>query len=145
MYGTVTNVAVLASVWTKNGQFTNADAYTVATTPSLTQVEAWLEQMSQTMDFAISSEGFATPITHPTAVGAIAGVVEGVVADLCHAAHKSGRFYTKKALESGSSPLLTIRKELTDWVTAHAVSFQALGIPTVTNAVGNTMATFDVL
>ena len=145
MYGTVSNVAVLASTWTRNGEFFDTDAYLDGTTPSLAQVNIWLEQMSRTIDFAISNEGFVTPITNPTAVAAISGIVEGVVADLCHAAHKSGRFFTKKALESGKSPLLTIQKELNEWVAGKVVAFTSLGIPTTTNAVGSGTASFDVL
>ena len=142
-YGSVTNVAVLASTRTKNGVFSNPDIYGAGgTTPSLTQVEAWIVQLSHVADFAIAQEGFATPVTNPTAVAVIAHEVEKAVADLCHAAHKSGRFYSKRALEPGSN-LAT--NHMTEWVKTYVVAFQTLGIPTATNAVGDSMASLDVI
>jgi hypothetical protein len=145
MYGSPINVAVLASTWTHNGAFEDASIYNEATVPSLEQVEAWLEQFSQTIDLALSTEGFVTPLTNPTAMASAAAVVEGVVADLCHAAHRSGRFFTKKALESGTSPIITVRQELNAWVSGNAVGFRTLGVAIVVNAVGEHFASFDVL
>ena len=145
MYGSVTNVAALASTWTNNGAFTNGDIYSDGTIPSLLQVEAWLVQMSAVVDSAIANEGFITPLTNATAVADASAIVEGVVADLVHASHKSGRFYVKRALESGTSPIITIRAELTQWVVDHAISFKTLGVPTASNIVGAHLASFDVL
>lgn len=138
-YGSSTNVAALASTWTANGVFTDA------TTPTLAQVEAWIAQMSSTVDLALSGEGFVTPLTDVTAVAAAAAIVEGVVADLCHAAHKSGRFFTKNALESGISPIRAVSQELSDWAASNKVSFRTLGVATVTDAVGTHTASFDIL
>jgi len=145
MYGSVTNVAALSSTWTDNGEFTNDDTYVEGTNPSLMQVEAWLEQMSSVIDSAIANEGFVTPLTNPTAIADASAIVEGVVADLVHASHKSGRFFVKKALESGISPMMAIRSELTQWVVDHTISFKTLGILNASGAVGAHTSWFDVL
>lgn len=144
-YGDVANVEVLASTWTSNGQFLDDSGCDDATVPSLTQVEAWIEQMSSVIDLALASEGFETPLTDAVPIASAASMVEGVVADLCHAAHRSGRFFTKHALESGISPIMAVRKELNAWVTDNAVGFRTLGVLTVPNAVGENTASFDVL
>lgn len=144
-YGDVINIEVLASTWTSGGHFLDDSGCDNATTPSLTQVEAWIDQMSSVIDLALATEGFETPLTDAIPIAAAASVVEGVVADLCHAAHRSGRFFVKKALESGISPIIAIRKELNEWVTANVVGFRTLGVANVKNAVGETTASFDVL
>ncbi len=50
-----------------------------------------------------------------------------VVADLCHAANSTGRFFTKAALERGVSPMRAIRKELAEWVEDQADGLELLG------------------
>jgi hypothetical protein len=141
-YGSLATIEALASTWTKAGHFTDSDPYSGGTIPSLTQVNAWIDQMSLVVDFAIANEGFETPVVNPTAVAAIADEVEKAVADLCHAAHKSGRFFTKKALESGAP---SASAYLTTWVGSRITAFRTLKIPTVTNAVGMGSGSFDVL
>jgi len=144
-YGAVANIEVLASTWTSDGHFLDDSGCDDATVPSLTQVEAWIDQMSSVIDLALATEGFETPLTDAVAIASAASMIEGVVADLCHAAHRAGRFFTKKALESGMSPIIAIRKELNEWVANNAVGFRTLGVATVTNAVGENTASFDVL
>ena len=147
-YGSIGNVEVLATTWTNNGHFLDVDIYdiySVATTPSLMQVEWWMIQMTATVDLALAVEGLVTPLTNPTAVAAVSAVVEGVVADLCHAAHKSGRFFTKSALDSGISPMRAVMKELNEWVAGNAIGLRTLGTLTVKNAVGDHTASLDVL
>jgi len=144
-YGLVANVEALAGIWTVNGLFLDVTACEDATNPSLTQVEAWIEQMSSVVDLAIATEGMATPLTDTTAVAAVSAIIEGVVADLCHAANRTGRFFTKTSIENGVSPVRAVTKELNDWVANNAVGLRTLGVTTVADAVGEHTASFDIL
>jgi len=144
-YGTASGVAALARVWTNNGAFFDDDVYTTATIPSLEQVENWLTAVSDEMDAALANEGFQVPVTVAKAISALSLQIESVVADLCHAANSSGRFFTEKAIERGVSPMKSIRKELLDWVTEHVVGLEAMGVPRNTNTLGAHEASFDMM
>jgi len=148
MYGTVQNVAAMSSVWSRGGDFFDDDVYVVATVPSRTQVEAWLIQFSNVVDLALRVEGFNTPLTDATIIGAVSPIVEGVVADMVHWSHKAGRFYSKKMLESGVSPIRVIMKELNDWVADNLIGIRNSGVgslPGANQAGGKHVATFDVI
>jgi hypothetical protein len=145
-YGSISNVAALALTWTENGEFTDGDIYgDGASIPSLTQVETWMTQMSGVIDLALNGEGFITPLTTVAGLAGAASQVEGVVADLCHAAHKSGRFFTKKAMESGTSPIRTVNAELNTWVSSNKVGLLAAGERTTTSSIGKTSAFMDTI
>jgi len=138
MYGTADNVAAMSSVWSRGGHFyDDDDIYVTATVPSLAQVEIWLTQFSAVVDLALRVEGFNTPLVDDIAVGAITPIVEGVVADMVHWSHKAGRFYSKKMLESGISPIRAITKELNDWVAANLIGLQNSGVPGVPGGPGS--------
>lgn len=97
------------------------------------------------MDAALAGEGFVVPIENASVISAISGIVEGIVADLVHYSHRSGRFFTKRALEYGISPMRSIDKELADYASRKSNSFRVMGAATVVNAVGDTQAGFDIL
>jgi len=122
-YGTTAGVAALTSRY--------ADAttklYTTATRPTLAQVESWIDQTSATLNVGLAKEGFAIPVTNTDAKAALAAIVEAAVVDLCHAANSAGRFFTQQALDRGISPLVTIRREMMDWVSTQADGLELLG------------------
>lgn len=145
MYGTPEGVAALSAQWTDQGEWFDADVYVTATSPTLTQIETWLTQVSHAVDNRLADEGFQTPITDPESVlSDIALLVEGIVKDLADFSHGSGRFFTKQSLESGLSPYLLIDKELSDWVSRRSIGFQMLGLTKRENPARNE-ASFEVL
>jgi hypothetical protein len=131
-YGTPEAVAALAQTWTTNGDWIDSvpahDAVpeVQGTNPSLTQVEKWLDEVSALMNLALQSHGFDTPVTQMDAIAAIDMVVESIVADLCHAANSSGRFYTEHVLEHSISPMTIINRQISSWVEEFATGFEKL-------------------
>lgn len=128
-YGSPSGVAALARAWTDNGSFTDPDAYTNGTNPSLTQVEDWLEEVSVLADLALASEGFTVPVVQETAVKALNIMVNALVSDLVHAANSSGRFFTDRLLETGKSPMAIINADIQDWVIKKTDGLVAMGVP----------------
>lgn len=128
-YGTPAGVAAFARAWTDNGSFTDPDAYTNGTNPTLTQVEDWLEEVSVMVDLALGSEGFTVPVVQETAIKALNAIVNALVADLAHAANSSGRFFTERVLESGKSSMAIINADVQDWVIKKTDGLVAMGVP----------------
>jgi len=126
-YGAASDVAALAGAHTAGG------AFTTTTTPTLLQVEAWLVDVSDLMDLALAQHRFEIPIdtglTNYTKItNILSNVVVPLVADLCHAANSSGRFFTQKAIEFGLSPMKVITKDINTWVDSNADGLVALGM-----------------
>jgi len=145
MYGSAAGVAAHNAQWTNNGEWLDDDGiYETATDPSLSQVEAWLEQVSNSVDVRLADAGFDTPVTLEVVVSELTLLVEGIVSDLADYSHRSGRFFSKQALEAGTSPYLTIDKELSDWVARRSIGLENLGVPKL-NKPSRNMATFEVL
>lgn len=120
-YCTVEDVSALTKMWTTDG------LYTENTNPMRTEVESWIEQVSAMVDLALAQEGFSVPVTETTSLASIKPTVSAIVADLCHAANSSGRFFTQAALERGTSPMFVVRREINDWVAVMASGFEQLG------------------
>lgn len=128
-YGNPAGVAALARVHTDNGSFTDPDAYTAGTNPTLTQVEDWLDEVSVLADLALASEGFTVPVIQITAIKALDIMVNALVSDLVHAANSSGRFFTDRLLETGKSPMAIINADIQDWVIKKTDGLVAMGVP----------------
>jgi len=132
-YGSAEGVAAFARSWTDNGEFLDPDVYIEGTNPTLTQVETWLEAVSVMVDLALGSEGFTVPVTQESAIKALHQIVNTLVADLCHAANSSGRFFTERVLESGKSSMAIINADILAWVKAHTDGLIAMGVPHTIN------------
>jgi hypothetical protein len=130
IYGTVSDVAALARVWTDNGSFVDPTVYVTGTNPTLSQVDTWLEQVSAQVDLALANHQFIVPIdgTLTEVVNAISSVVIPLVADLCHAANSSGRFFTERAIERGTAPFKVVTNEINSWVETNQDGLAAMGL-----------------
>jgi len=124
-YGSAAEVAALSQMWTASGVFSTT------TRPTLAQVESFIDQISGIMNIALSKQGFSIPITQEDAVMAIKSITNQLVSDLVQAANSSGRFFTDRALAAGISPLMMIRREISDWVLDQATGLVNLGVPQV--------------
>ena len=146
MYGSVAGVEALSAQWTDDGHFLDDDYpyLTGATNPSLSEVTDWLDTVSLSVDARLADEGFITPVDVPAAVADLKLLVEGIVKDLADYSHGSGRYYSKRALESGTSPYITIDKEISGWVARRSIGFVNLGVPKMAGP-ARTEATFEVL
>lgn len=120
-YGTAAHVAALTPVYTASG------SYTTSTNPTLATVVSWIDQVSALMNTNLAAAGFVIPVTQADAKLTLEAYVEQAVADLCHAAHAAGRFFTEHNLRAGRSPMAIIRSEITEWVTENSSGLQALG------------------
>ena len=130
-YGTAAGVAALTPTFTRDGAFYDAGASDTATTPTLAQVNTWLDEVSALMDNALATEAFITPVTDADVLPILNGYVQGIVHDLVHFSRKAGRFYSKRALDAGSSPFNLITSEITDWVKANYEGFVNQGVPQI--------------
>lgn len=136
-YGTVAGVAEIASTWTRDGGFYDADLiYNIpATNPPLATVEAWLVSMSALMNAALMSSFFAVPITDDFAVSfaAINQQVDMLVADLVAARNQQGRFFLQTSdISRDVTNWAKIQKELTDWVKDNTEMFLTELVPQIT-------------
>lgn len=120
-YGTAAAVAVLTKRFTVNGSFTTTS------TPTLTEVESFIDTVSAWINTALARNGFAIPITQADVKAVLAGMAVEAAGDLVNAANSSGRFYTEKALERGLDPLRILRREISDAIDEQATGFEALG------------------
>jgi hypothetical protein len=144
-YGTQAQVAALAKVWTKNGQWTAFDLYGNCTNPTLEQVEAWLDEVSSLVDLALANNGFETPVLVPAATKAIGSYVSTLVSDLCHAANSSGRFFTERFIERGSTPMSAIQADIEKWVGSKVTGLTLMGVPKIPNTTGKNTAIIEVI
>lgn len=147
MYGTAIEVSALAKMWTNDGQWLDYVGPTpgpevLATNPSLTQVNTWLDNVSSMVDIALEGAGFITPVVLPAALAAINMLVDSIVADLCHAANSSGRFFTERIVERGLSPMVIVNQQIRNWVAEWKDGLTQMGVPRV--AVSTASPSFSV-
>lgn len=121
-YGTVGEVAANTPRYLVQG------AFTIATRPTLAQVEKWIDTCSATLNTILASAGFTIPIVQPDAALACGQIVVEAVSDLVNNANSSGRFFSDKSIASGSAPMAIIRKDMEDWVTSIKYGFSLLGV-----------------
>lgn len=117
----------MASTWTNDGIWEDLNieypGSNVASNPSLSEVEAWLEEISAQFDIALGSHSFVFPIssdTSPTAYKAVSKYVSDLVSDLCNWKNSSGRFFTEKLVERGITPMAAILKDMNTWIEMNA-------------------------
>lgn len=132
-YGTAADVGGLARTWTENGSFLDPDVYVSGTNPTLTQVEAWLEQISVMMDLALANHGFAVPVTQQQVILALGAKVATFTADLVSLSHSKGRLFSDRIQESGQDPLSIIDKDVNSWVQRNVTGLEAMGVPRIVN------------
>jgi len=144
-YGSVAGVAALSPMWTRDGSFYDDGASETATDPSLSQVTTWLEEVSSMLDTAMADAGFVVPVTEAAVLPQFNLLVNGIVKDIVDYSRKSGRFFIKKALDSGLSPFAAIDQELHDWVIRKTVGLEGQGVLKDDDVIGRNVATFDLL
>ena len=144
-YGTVAGIAGLSKVWTKNGEYTAYNIYGNCTNPTLEQVENWLDEVSSIVDLALANNGFVTPVIADDVLPALSNYVQSLVADLCHAANSSGRFFTEKFIERGGSPMNVILKDVDNWVSGKSAGLDAMGVPRIPGFSGRNTAIIEVI
>jgi len=127
-YGTSAGVAAHAKTWTRGGAFYDASAspLVAATKPTLTEINTWLEQISNLFDRAISNEGFVVPVVAVKSVSLITLEVERIVADLCDRANGMGRLVQDRVLHIGYMRVLA--NEVKTWVQEGAYGFENDGV-----------------
>ena len=122
-YGAASDVAALTWAWVAEANAPGV--YDTTTLPKLSQVEAWIDQVSALANTALRKWGFTIPLTDATDVLAVKSVVIGFVADMANYSNSSGRFFTERALASGVSPFAQIRQEIEDWVASMKDGFES--------------------
>lgn len=127
-YGSPSGVASFARTWTNDGVFLDPDAYQDGTPTTLTEVENWLEEVSQIVDVAFANERFIVPVEEPTVLKAINAKVNSMVADLVHLAHEKGRLFSDRIQSSGKSSEAILESEIASWVSSKADGFEAMGV-----------------
>ena len=132
-YGTPAGVAAHAKTWTRGGSFydaADAEGETPAvapTKPTLTEVNTWLEQVSNLFDRALSNEGFVVPVTADKSESLITLEVERIVADLCDRVNGIGRLVQDRVLHVGY--MKVIGAEVRAWVREGITGFENDGVP----------------
>lgn len=141
MYGTPAGVAALTKQWTDDGQFTDEcilDCLNDQTTnPTLTEVNTWLTQISDTMDVALAGAGFVVPVVTPVrAINMITVIVEQYVADLVKYVNNTGRFATERAQQFGIEPMIQLSKDINKWANENSTGLENAGAPKISASSG---------
>lgn len=129
-YGTTAKVAAYVPRYAPDGDFT------FATRPTITQVEAWIDDVSAMVNVLLAELYFTVPVTQADCVSMLEGLVCSAVADKCEYANRSGRFWTESAVDKGISIEKTLRNEIADWITTHARGMVNLGADMTVSDVG---------
>lgn len=123
-YGTPEGVAALASSWTMEGEWLDADVYTASTQPTLTTVVSWIDQVSAMLNNALKNYGFVVPLTNARNVLDANFVVNGVVSELARYANNR---------EQNKPSMLEVMKLISDylnsWVLEYAPGIETNGDP----------------
>lgn len=130
-YGTAADVAGLAGTSTEAGIFVDPDVYVDGTSPTLTQVEDWIDQISVMVDIALANEGFVVPVIQVDVIKALALKVATFTADLVLLSHNQGRLYSDRIRESGIDSMTVIEKDVIAWVKRAARGLEAMGVPRI--------------
>jgi hypothetical protein len=126
-YGTVVGVASLVVRYSSGGTFTTL------TTPTLAQVERYIDQVSSLLNAILSREGFTIPITQSDSILAMGFFVEEEVASIVEGIHGSGRFGpTTKS--PGASRFSLLSQDVQAFVETNAAGFENLGAPRASEA-----------
>ena len=120
-YGSVAGVAAYVPT------YTNVGAFDTSTTPTLAQVESWIDEVSAIANTGLRAAGFTVPMTQADAVRAIRGLINQQVAALVQLSRGAGRFASERALNSSLSAIGMIRKELLDFIEINGDGWEALG------------------
>ena len=118
-YGTPSDVAALARVWTNNGAWVNPvpDYAIRGTNPTMTTVQDWLDNVSAQMNVALGSQFFKTPIDpdeSPNTYKAVTQYVVSLVSEMCHQANN---------IDRDVPPEGKIMKDMAAWVQDNADGF----------------------
>lgn len=120
-YGSVAKVEALTR------RYTNSSGnFDTTTTPTLTAVESFIDDISDTIDVVLATYGFSVPVTQATATAMLGRLVVGYSVELVHLANSAGRFFDKK--KPAGNPFMVFEEELSDWVERHAAGLQRLGV-----------------
>ena len=90
--------------------------FTTTTRPTLTQVTAWLEQVSGILDAYLSSKGYATPITEASLLAAMDLFASEEVAAMVEGANGSGRFGPTAPNQRAQSRFAIIRMDVMNFI-----------------------------
>lgn len=137
VYGTPAEVAALASMWSRNGIWVDPVPATEeapadkGTNPTLAQVTEWLENVSAQLNLALGQANFIVPFDSdisPNAYKAMGQYVSSLVADLAHFKNSSGRFFTDRMVERGTTPMQAILKDMVTWISMNERGLLADGL-----------------
>jgi hypothetical protein len=138
-YGTAAGVAALDPL----DADTTTHTFLSTTFPTLQEVVNWIDEVSAIMNVALAGAGITTPVSQATVKKMLGAYVQEIVADLCHFAHGTGRFYTDRQIEKGVSPITQIRRDIASWVNDYAGAMEAAGAARGTDSPTNTIGYRD--
>jgi hypothetical protein len=122
-YGTVAGVVARARRYAdKAGEFT------LATAPTLAQVEGWIDQVSALVNSILAQNRFSIPVTQSDVALILAGFVEDEVSAMVEGANGSGRFGPGNQNERRSRYEI-VTSEVGKFVSDNAAGFEAMGVP----------------
>jgi hypothetical protein len=96
--GTAADVAALTKRFTVNG------AFTTTSTPTLAEVESFIDTVSAWINTALAKAGFTVPITQADVKTVLAGMAVQAASDLVQAANSSVGFSLKRLWKGGLTP-----------------------------------------
>lgn len=118
-YGAASDVAALTPRFTTNG------SYDSSSRPTLSQVDAWIDQVSAILNVLLAEANFTIPVTQKDVALLLKHFVATEVADLANYANSAGRFFSDKNMTTG--PWQAIQSEAAKFISEHAEGLQNLG------------------
>ena len=118
-YGTASGVAAYVKRYTGTG-----GVFDSSSTPTLSQVETWINQISSQINVLLASNSFNIPITQTDSVLLITQFVESEVAELVKAMNNMGRLVNSRERRSS---VRVIMDEVSQFIDENRVGFAQLG------------------
>lgn len=122
-YGSLEGIAAIANRWASGGTFDDT------TTPTGTQAEGWINQVSALMNSLLSEYSFDIPVTNDDVKLVLDMFINSEVASMVLGIHGSGRFAPKggKSAGTGKSRFTMILDDFADYLQTHSYSLSQLG------------------
>ena len=99
--------------------------FDTTTHPTLIQVEGFIDRVSGIVNVMLAQEGYAIPVVDADGALALDEFVNQIAAALCEEVNSAGRFFSEKAMDTGTFTMIT--QEAEAFIVQHSQGFEDLG------------------
>jgi hypothetical protein len=105
----------------------SSGVFDTTTTPTLLQVQTFLDEVSGMMNIMLAEHGFVTPVVQPDCVHALDLFVNQESAAMCEGVRGSGRFGPGVTRGNPKGRFTLMSQDVRDFLSNYAAGFERLG------------------